>query len=64
VYTQVFDPVSDPLGLSSIFAASPSAWRARKGDIFRRVLLWSIALTLVMCVLVYQATDVAGWMVV
>jgi lactate permease len=37
----------------------------REGDIFRRVLLWSIALTLVMCVIVYlQSTDVLGWMVV
>ena len=37
----------------------------KEGDIFRRVLFWSIALTLVMCVIVYlQSTDVLGWMVV
>jgi lactate permease len=36
----------------------------KEGDIFRRVLLWSVALTLVMCVIVYlQSTDVLGWMV-
>jgi lactate permease len=36
----------------------------KEGDIFRRVLMWSIALTLVMCVIVYlQSTDVLGWMV-
>jgi lactate permease len=36
----------------------------KEGDIFRRVLLWSVVLTLVMCVIVYlQSTDVLGWMV-
>ena len=37
----------------------------QEGDIFRRVLFWSIALTLVMCVLVYlQSTAVLDWMVI
>jgi len=37
----------------------------KEGDIFRRVLFWSIALTLVMCVIVYlQSTAVLDWMVV
>ena len=37
----------------------------KEGDIFRRVLFWSIVMTLFMCVLVYlQSTDVLGWMVV
>ena len=37
----------------------------KEGDIFRRVLFWSIALTLVMCVLVYlQSTAVLDWMVI
>jgi lactate permease len=37
----------------------------KEGDIFRRVLFLSIALTLVMCVIVYlQSTDVLSWMVV
>jgi lactate permease len=36
----------------------------KEGDIFRRVLFWSIVLTLVMCVIVYlQSTAVLDWMV-
>ena len=45
--------------------AAAVAMAGKEGDIFRRVLLWSIILTLVMCVLVYlQSTDVLSWMVV
>ena len=45
--------------------AAAVAMAGKEGDIFRRVLLWSIALTLAMCVLVYlQSTDVLSWMVV
>jgi lactate permease len=37
----------------------------KEGDIFRRVLFWSVALTLVMCVIVYlQSTAILDWMVV
>jgi lactate permease len=37
----------------------------REGDLFRRVLGWSLLLLLVMCVLVYlQSTSVLSWMVV
>ena len=37
----------------------------QEGQIFRRVLGWSIVLLLAMCVIVYlQSTDVLGWMVV
>jgi lactate permease len=37
----------------------------QEGDLFRKVLLWSILLVLVMCVLVYlQSTAVLDWMVV
>jgi lactate permease len=37
----------------------------QEGDLFRKVLGWSITLVLIMCVLVYlQSTDVLGWMVV
>ena len=37
----------------------------QEGDLFRKVLGWSIVLMLTMCVLVYlQSTDVLGWMVV
>jgi L-lactate permease len=37
----------------------------QEGDLFRRVLGWSLALLLIMCVLVYlQSTAVLSWMVV
>jgi lactate permease len=37
----------------------------REGDLFRRVIGWSLALLLIMCVLVYlQSTSVLSWMVV
>ncbi len=37
----------------------------KEGDLFRKVLGWSLALVLVMCVLVYlQSTPVLEWMVV
>ena len=37
----------------------------QEGDLFRKVLGWSIGLMLIMCVLVYlQSTDILGWMVV
>jgi len=37
----------------------------KEGDIFRRVLFWSIGLALVMCVIVYlQSTAILDWMVV
>jgi lactate permease len=37
----------------------------REGELFRRVLGWSLALLLVMCILVYlQSTAVLSWMVV
>ena len=46
-------------------AAAAVGMAGKEGDIFRRVLFWSVALTLVMCVLVYlQSTDVLSWMVV
>jgi lactate permease len=37
----------------------------REGELFRRVLGWSLVLLLIMCVLVYlQSTPVLSWMVV
>lgn len=37
----------------------------REGDVFRKVLGWSLVLILAMCVLVYlQSTPVLEWMVV
>ena len=46
-------------------AAAAVGMAGKEGDIFRRVLFWSVALTLVMCVIVYlQSTSVLSWMVV
>ena len=37
----------------------------KEGDIFRRVLFWSVVMTLVMCAIVYlQSTAILDWMVV
>jgi lactate permease len=37
----------------------------QEGDLFRKVVGWSLLLVLLMCILVYlQSTDVLGWMVV
>jgi lactate permease len=37
----------------------------REGDIFRKVLGWSLLLVLMMCVIVYlQSTGILDWMVV
>jgi lactate permease len=37
----------------------------QEGDLFRRVVGWSILLVLIMCVLVYlQSTPVLDWMVI
>jgi lactate permease len=45
-------------------AASAVGMPGREGDIFRRVVGWSLVLLLVMCVLVtLQGTPVLGWMV-
>ncbi len=51
-------------GVTNANVSAAVGLAGKEGDIFRRVLFWSIALTLVMCVLVYlQSTDVLGWMV-
>ncbi len=45
--------------------AAAVALAGKEGDIFRRVLFWSLALLLVMCIIVYlQSTSVLSWMVV
>ncbi|GGL01095.1 L-lactate permease [Mangrovihabitans endophyticus] len=45
-------------------AASAVGMAGREGDIFRRVVRWSLVLLLIMCVLVtLQGTPVLGWMV-
>jgi lactate permease len=45
-------------------AASAVGMAGREGDIFRRVVLWSVVLLLVMCLIVaLQGTVVLGWMI-
>jgi lactate permease len=46
-------------------AASAVGLDGREGEIFRRVLLWSVAFLAFMCVLVYlQSTPLLAWMVI
>jgi lactate permease len=46
-------------------AASAVGLDGREGEIFRRVLIWSVAFLAFMCVLVYlQTTPLLSWMVV
>jgi len=46
-------------------AAGAVGLEGREGDIFRKVLGWSIAFVLFMCVVVYlQSTSVLSWMVI
>jgi lactate permease len=45
-------------------AAAAVGMEGREGDLFRRVVLWSLAFLLFMCVLVYlQSTSVLSWMI-
>lgn len=46
-------------------AASAVGMQGREGDLFRRVLGWSLIFLLFMCVLVFlQSTPVLSWMVI
>jgi hypothetical protein len=55
-----------PAGRANLaIGAAAVGLAGREGDIFRRVLFWSIVMLLVMCVLVYlQSTALLSWMVV
>jgi lactate permease len=45
-------------------AASAVGMAGKEGDIFRRVVLWSVLLLLIMCLVVWlQGTAVLGWMI-
>ncbi len=45
-------------------AASAVGMAGKEGDIFRKVILWSVVLLLIMCVIVgLQGTPVLGWMI-
>ncbi len=46
-------------------AAAAVGLEGREGDLFRRVIVWSLGLLVIMCLLVYlQSTSVLSWMVV
>ena len=45
-------------------AAAAVGMHGREGEVFRKVLGWSLVLLLVMCVIVVlQSTPVLGWMI-
>jgi lactate permease len=59
VYQQVISPQNLAIGAAAVGLAG------NEGDLFRKVLGWSLVLILAMCVLVYlQSTAVLDWMVV
>jgi hypothetical protein len=70
MYQQDLSPVSDSLALSAaralrVFGGTLDQlkWSSRGRDLFRRVLVWSVAPILVTCALVYlQPKGVLGWM--
>ena len=46
-------------------AAAVVSLEGHEGDLFRRVVLWSLSMLLVLCVVVFlQSSGVLGWMVV
>jgi lactate permease len=56
---RVISPQNLAIGAAAVGLAG------RAGDVFRKVLVWSLVLVLLICVLVYlQSTAVLEWMVV
>ncbi|HEX2126422.1 MAG TPA: L-lactate permease [Thermoleophilaceae bacterium] len=56
---RVVSPQNLAIGAAAVGVAG------REGDVFRKVLVWSLVLVLLICVLVYlQSTAVLEWMVV
>jgi L-lactate permease len=63
VLRRSFGAISDDQRLA--IGAAAVGLVGREGDLFRKVLGWSLLLVLIMCVLVYlQSTAVLDWMVV
>ena len=59
----VLDKMISPQNLA--IGAAAVGLAGKKGDLFRKVLGWSLGLVLIMCILVYlQSTPVLEWMVV
>ena len=69
MYQQDFNPVADslasPRSLRAAIGAAALGLAGNEGDLFRKVLGWSLVLIMAMCALVYlQSTAVLDWMVV
>jgi lactate permease len=57
-------PQNLAIGVAAVNMAAQDGERFTEGDLFRRVIGWSLGLLLLMAVIVMlQATDVLGWMV-
>jgi lactate permease len=64
VMGKMVSPQNLAIGLAAVNMASQEEERFTEGDLFRRVIGWSLAMLLLMAVIVMlQATDVLGWMV-
>ena len=56
---KLISPQNHAIGAAAVGLAG------REGDLFRKVLVWSLVLVLLMCAIVYlQSTPVLDWMVV
>jgi lactate permease len=64
VMGKMVSPQNLAIGVAAVNMAAPDGERFTEGDLFRRVIGWSLALLLLMAVIVMlQATGVLGWMV-
>jgi lactate permease len=65
VLGKMVSPQNLAIGAAAVAAASRETIAGLEGELFRRVIGWSLLLLLIMCVLVYlQTTSVLSWMVV
>jgi lactate permease len=65
VLGKMVSPQNLAIGAAAVAAASRETIPGLEGELFRRVIGWSLLLLLIMCVLVYlQTTSVLSWMVV
>jgi lactate permease len=65
VLGKMVSPQNLAIGAAAVTAASRESIPGLEGELFRRVIGWSLLLLLIMCVLVYlQTTAVLSWMVV
>ena len=61
---KMVSPQNLAIGLAAVNMAAHDEERFTEGDLFRRVIVCSLAMLLLMALIVMlQATDVLGWMV-